>query len=370
MRPLLQGRAALSRADACQISEIGGQGEGGLFGMGTQPGEPFPGRAGRVEKEAAGARAASRRYDTNREEGRRGEETLLFKEKEGEKEEKEEKEGVMLPEREQQQVQGGERQEQEETQVRWENRSKERAFSDIWRDRPRPASPSEEKGHALCPSQNEAQDIHILFNQSEFQRQWGHEEFRAGRGHAAGIKQDSIPPQVRPRGADRHGCGKDERSGGGVGGQLERGGNQPAADSSQIPSQHPAAQAQRGRFAGSYDVGVPVGLADDGTDQRVGRFGHAAPESHRESRSRSVVGFNREIGANRCGSPSDSHQGELSAAAKDLKLDQQSKGSASPYKGKGGVTFEGKGKKGRFEDKGRGKKGGEQDKGAREKREK
>ena len=68
--------------------------------------------------------------------------------------------------------------------------------------------------------------------------------------------------------------------------------------------------------------------------------------------------------------PQIATRGELSAAAKDLKLDQQSKGSASPYKGKGGVTFEGKGKKGRFEDKGRGKKGGEQDKGAREKREK
>ena len=67
--------------------------------------------------------------------------------------------------------------------------------------------------------------------------------------------------------------------------------------------------------------------------------------------------------------PQISTRGELTAAAKEAKLDQQSKGPVSPYKGKG-MTQEGKGKKGKGDEKGKGKKGSESDRAGKEKREK
>lgn len=68
-------------------------------------------------------------------------------------------------------------------------------------------------------------------------------------------------------------------------------------------------------------------------------------------------------------SPQISTRGELAAAVKETKLDQQSKGAGPSYKGKG-YPQEGKGKKGKGEEKGKSKKGGEGDKGNREKRDK
>ena len=65
--------------------------------------------------------------------------------------------------------------------------------------------------------------------------------------------------------------------------------------------------------------------------------------------------------------PQISTRGELAAAAKDLKLEQQTKGTAAAYKGKGHLQ-EGKGKKGKGEEKGKIKKGGEGDRGNREKK--
>ena len=67
--------------------------------------------------------------------------------------------------------------------------------------------------------------------------------------------------------------------------------------------------------------------------------------------------------------PQISTRGEMTAAVKEVKLDQNAKGASVPYKGKG-YPQEGKGKKGRSEEKGKGKKGGENEKGSREKRDK
>lgn len=68
-------------------------------------------------------------------------------------------------------------------------------------------------------------------------------------------------------------------------------------------------------------------------------------------------------------SPHISTRGEMTAAVKEVKLDQSAKGSVLPYKGKG-FSQESKGKKGKGEEKGKSKKGGEGDKGVRDKKDK
>lgn len=68
-------------------------------------------------------------------------------------------------------------------------------------------------------------------------------------------------------------------------------------------------------------------------------------------------------------SPQISTRGELAAAAKDLKLEQQTKSAVPPYKGKG-YPSDSKGKKGKGEEKGKGKRTGEGDKGGKEKKDK
>ena len=67
--------------------------------------------------------------------------------------------------------------------------------------------------------------------------------------------------------------------------------------------------------------------------------------------------------------PQISTRGELSVAAKEAKLEQQSKSLVVPYKGKG-TTPEWKGKKGKGDDKGKGKKGPEGDRGGKDKKDK
>lgn len=69
-------------------------------------------------------------------------------------------------------------------------------------------------------------------------------------------------------------------------------------------------------------------------------------------------------------SPQISTRAELNVAAKEVRLDNQAKGAAMSYKGKGVGAPDGKGKKGKSEDKGKGKKSGEGDRGPREKKDK